>query len=104
MVAVTTDAWRGTGPRPTGKGDDFLFLTVARGPVPRDHPRAPVTVVRDRLISNGSRSGDLDLQRRDKLSVPPRSAALGEKRPQLREHGCFLLRPGHGEGQALALR
>ena len=24
------------GPRPTVNGDDFLFLTVARGPVPRD--------------------------------------------------------------------
>ena len=24
------------GPRPTVNGDDFLFITVARGPVPRD--------------------------------------------------------------------
>ena len=24
------------GPRPTGDGNDFLFFTVARGPVPRD--------------------------------------------------------------------
>ena len=45
------EAWRGTGPRPTVNGT--LFLTVARGPVPRDRPRAP----RDRLIPNGSRSG-----------------------------------------------
>ena len=34
--AVTTGARRGTGPRPTVNGDDFLFITVARGPVPRD--------------------------------------------------------------------
>ena len=31
----TIDAWRGTGPRTTVKGDGFLFLTVARGPVLR---------------------------------------------------------------------
>ena len=39
-------------PAPYGNGDGFLFLTVARGPVPRECPRAPVTVVRDRLIPN----------------------------------------------------
>ena len=45
--------------------------TVARGPVPRDLHRHDVSasVVCDRLITNESRSGDLDLQRRDKLSV-----------------------------------
>ena len=32
------DARRGTGPRPTVNGDDFLFFTVGRGPVPRDLP------------------------------------------------------------------
>ena len=66
-VFFTIAAWRGTGPRPTVNGDDFLFFTVARGPVPRD------------LSQN-------------------------EKRPQPRDHGRFLLRPVHGEGQALALR
>ena len=52
------------------------FFIVARGPVPRDRTRAPVTVVRD-LIPNRSRllgiyaraSDDLALQRREKLSV-----------------------------------
>ena len=38
MFAAKTDAWRGTGPRTTMKGNDFLFVTVARGPVPRDLP------------------------------------------------------------------
>ena len=93
-------------------GNDFLFLTVAREPVPRDLQRAPVTVVRDRLIPNRSRSfgkdartsDDLDLQRRDKLSVPREPLHRCGKRPQLREHGLLLRRPGHGEGQALALR
>ena len=45
------------------------FFIVARGPVPRDRPHAPVTVVRDRLIPNRSKSVDLALQRREKLSV-----------------------------------
>ena len=49
------DAWRGTGPRPTVNGDGFLFVTVARRPVPRDRPRAPVTVVRARLRVGGKR-------------------------------------------------
>ena len=47
MFAAKTGAWRGTGPRPTVKGDNFLVVPVARGPVPRDRPRAPVTVVRE---------------------------------------------------------
>ena len=77
MFPVKTAAWRGTGPRPTVNGGDFLLVTVARGPVPRDRPRAPVTVVRERLLPNGSRSGDLDLQ---------------------------AWQANDGEGQALALR
>ena len=34
-VEGTLDARRGTGPRPTCRGEAF-FLTVARGPVPRE--------------------------------------------------------------------
>ena len=37
-------------------------------------------------------------------ACPPRSLKQNEKRPQPRGHGRFLLRPGHGEGQAHALR
>ena len=33
---------------------------------------------------------------------PPRTLDLGEKRPQPKNHGRLLLRPMHGEGQALA--
>ena len=33
-VSLSIEAWRGTGPRPTGKGR--LFFIVARGPVPRE--------------------------------------------------------------------
>ena len=51
------------GPRPTVRGVAFFF--VARGPVPRDLHRHDVcfpSVVCDRLITNGSGSGDPDLQ------------------------------------------
>ena len=34
MFTAQTDAWRGTGPRPTVRG--WRFFIVARGPVPRD--------------------------------------------------------------------
>ena len=37
-------------------------------------------------------------------ACPPRFSDLGEKRPQPRDHGRFLSRSTHGEGQALALR
>ena len=37
-------------------------------------------------------------------ACPPRSLTLCGKRPQPSDHGCLLLRPVHGEGQALALR
>ena len=37
-------------------------------------------------------------------ACPPRSLRRNEKRPQPRGHGRLLLRPRHGEGQALALR
>ena len=37
-------------------------------------------------------------------ACPPRSLRRNEKRPQPRDHGRLLLRPVHGEGQALALR
>ena len=37
-------------------------------------------------------------------ACPPRSLDLCGKRPQPRDPGCLLLRPVHGEGQALALR
>ena len=36
--------------------------------------------------------------------LSPAISDLREKRPQPRDHGCPLLRPTHGEGQALALR
>ena len=68
---------RGEGQALALREGEVLFVTVARGPVPRDLPRAPVTVVRERLLPNGSRSGDLDLQ---------------------------AWRANDGEGQALALR
>ena len=34
----------------------------------------------------------------------PRDLSQNEKRQQPRDHGRLLLRPTHGEGQALALR
>ena len=37
-------------------------------------------------------------------ACPPRSLDLCGKRPQPSDPGCLRLRPGHGEGQALALR
>ena len=37
-------------------------------------------------------------------ACPPRSLKQNEKRPQPGGHGRLLLRPRHGEGQALALR
>ena len=37
-------------------------------------------------------------------ACPPRSTDLGGKRSHPRDHGRLLLRPVHGEGQALALR
>ena len=67
----------------------------------------PTFVVRDRQIPNRSRSGDLALQRlsyRSAGACPPQSLDLREKRPQPKDYGRLLLRPGHGEGQALALR
>ena len=59
----------------------ICFFTVARGPVPRDRPRAPVTVVRERPLPNGSGSGDPELQGDEGFDSKT-----------------------HGEGQALALR
>ena len=37
-------------------------------------------------------------------ACPPRALNRCGKRPQPRDYGCLLLRPVHGEGQALALR
>ena len=37
-------------------------------------------------------------------ACPPRSLRRNERHPQPRDHGRLLLRPRHGEGQALALR
>ena len=37
-------------------------------------------------------------------ACPPRSLRQNEKRPQSRDYRRLLLRPAHGEGQALALR
>ena len=51
--------------RPSPYGEGWRFFIVARGPVPREFPRHDVcspSVVCDRLITNGSGSGDLDLQ------------------------------------------
>ena len=59
---VPIEARRGTGPRPTINGTLFI---VARGTGPRDRHRPDAffpSVVCDRLITNRSRSGDLDLQ------------------------------------------
>ena len=64
---------------------------VVRGPVPRDRPRTPVTVVRDRLIPNGSRSGDLALQRQDKLPVPRDANCLKQEQ----DVQDYLLRREH---------
>ena len=86
--SFTTDAWRGTGPRPTVKGDGFLFLTVARGPVPRE------TLNRAEMVPFYRSAG----------ACPPRASELHEKWPQPRTHGHFLSRSMPGEGQALALR
>ena len=67
--------------RPSPYGEGWVaFCFVERGPVPRELHRHDVcfpSVVRDRPIPNGSRSGDLDLQ---------------------------AWRENDGEGQALALR
>ena len=64
-----------------------------------------------RPIPIGAGSGDPALQvmsarliYRSAGACPPRSAALCEKRPPPRDHGCLLRRPVHGEGQARALR
>ena len=37
-------------------------------------------------------------------ACPPRSLDRCGKRPHPRDYGCLLCSPGHGEGQALALR
>ena len=74
-----------------------------RAGFPRDRPRAPVTVVRDRLIPNGSRllgkyarpSDDLDLQRRDKLSVPRDLNCLKQDLQDLHDLQDYLPRNEH---------
>ena len=66
-------------------------------------PRAPACPS-DCSSGACSRSGQDLLYYRSAGACPPRSTDLGEKRPQPRDHGCFLLRPVHGERQALALR
>ena len=53
---------------------------VARGPVPRDRPRAPETVVRERLLPNGALGGEPCLAR-SAGACPPRSFDLRENRP-----------------------
>ena len=75
-------------PSPYGNGDGFLFLTVARGPVPRE------TLNRAEMVPFYRSAG----------ACPPRSSELHEKWPQPRTHGHFLSRPMQCEGQALALR
>ena len=82
------------------------LFTVARGPVPRDRPRALVTVVRDRLIPNRSRSGELPTENGLYRSAGPvpRDLPTETKNARSKGPGRLLSRPGHGEGQALALR
>ena len=89
-----------------------------RGPVPRDRPTYAKTerqsVVRARLIPNGAGSGDPALQRmsarlpqgmaRDRPSPYGEGEAAWQtvaRGPVPRDLSCA---PGHGEGQALALR
>ena len=76
LQSLASEQWRGTGPRPTVKesvfyrsdrwvGEGERFFSVARGPVPRERCRPDVcflSVGWDRLITNGSGSGDPDLQ------------------------------------------
>ena len=57
----------------------FSRLSVARGPVPCERPRAPKTVVRERLIPNGAWRGEPFLAR-SAGACPPRSFDLRENR------------------------
>ena len=80
--------WRGTGPRPTVRGRRI----------------GPTAVVCDRLITNRSRSGDLDLQRlftyRSAGACPPRTLH-GEGHPHACACGMARDRPSpYGEGTA----
>ena len=98
MVAVTTDAWRGTGPRPTVKGT-VCYRSAGACP-----PRSPA-------CPSDCSSGSPDPERvkiarscpteTRQITCPPRSTDLGEKRPQPRDHGGMLSRPTHGEGNPL---
>ena len=134
-AASSCVAWRGTGPRPTVKGgvlraardhlrsgDRKLQRTVARGPVPRERSRAPETVVRDRLIPNGSSARPPHLPERGGLSpasaawrgtgprptvieAVPDTVARGpvpRERFRLRSAGARRSRSVHGEGNPLA--
>ena len=108
-------------------GDDFLGVTVARGPVPRDlstaaenarNPETPAVCCSDRRTARDRPSpyvlyGDflfVTVARGPRMpyahpsGCPPRSLHRCGKRPQPRDPGYLLLRPTHGEGQALALR
>ena len=59
-------------------------------------------MARDRPAPYGAARAALN--NRSAGACPPRSADLGEKRPQPRDPGWLLRRSVHGEGQALALR
>ena len=73
----------------------------ARGSVPRVLPRAPMTVVRARLIPNGTWRGK-------PLSWPVARGPVPRDRSTYaqtaRQPKPFPSRSRHGEGQALALR
>ena len=95
------------GPVPRERSRTVIFI-VARGPVPRELHRPDVyflSVVCDRLITNGSRAGDLDLQRGGSLvherwrGTGPRPTVKGKRYfyrsaeacpPRSSRHALFL--------------
>ena len=83
---------------PPRYGEKTLLLYVGRGPVPRHASIAgPISVVRERLLPIGSRSGDLDLQM---IGV---SGDRGGQAPALRCGGMFAgdRPPRYGEKNPL---
>ena len=93
-VSLSTEAWRGTGPRPTVKGAVLRLrnrpVTVARGPVPRERSTYAKTTRRPRPFpvpiearrGTGPRptvSGD-GLAYRSAGACPPRAPDLRENR------------------------
>ena len=105
-VNPASNDWHGEGqvfPTPYGETETAL-QTVARGPVPRERPRAPEIVVRDRLIPKRQDQAILPYRgmsarpphNRSAGACPPRSFDLRENRTQTQAVSPIEARRGTG--------